>query len=141
MTLIKEEEIEQPVLNMVDRIQSIETRSIILTEEDKIAEHNFLESIHQKIEEAARKADSYTSDIPRPMHEQEQKTATEALLNTDFVKEKGEDIVIQTDVDTDHHFQKPENQPQKPKQLTKKQLEKKFKDELQRVKEKTSEKK
>ena len=58
------------------------------------------------------------------------------------IVEKEEDIIITTEnSDKEHHFQKPEDQPLKPKQLTKKQLEKKFKDELLRVKEKSDVKK
>jgi thiamine monophosphate kinase len=79
------------------------------------------------------------------MHEQQAEQAMPEEQDTDtgaastVIDKDEEDIVISTDASSgDHHFQKPTEQPQKPKQLTKKQLEKKFKDELQRVKEKGS---
>ena len=98
---------------------------------------------------ASKRTDEVVAEIPRPMHEQaevQQLSTIEVVppeLKDDSVTEKGEDIVINTDVTngTEHHFQKPEEQPLKPKQLTKKQLEKKFKDELQRVKDKSEIKK
>jgi segregation and condensation protein B len=125
---------------LIQALETIETRSIIHTEEDKNAQKEFLSQIHQKIEDASKRTDEVVADIPKPMHQQEQPIIEEVPqeLDSSTVLEKDEeDIVIDTGVSNgEHHFQKPEEQPQKPKQLTKKQLEKKFKDDLQRVKEK-----
>jgi hypothetical protein len=120
----------------------------VQTEEDKLAQKQFLEQIHNKIEQSSKRTDDVISEIPKPMHQQEsieqqenmESIETPAPLAGNSVVEKGEeDIVINTDESdgTQHHFQKPEEQPLKPKQLTKKQLEKKFKDELQKVKDKS----
>jgi len=133
---------------LLQALETIETKSIVQTEEDKLAQRTFLEQIHQKIDAASKRTDEVVADIPRPMHEQAEEqivsdvdTTTEIIppeLKSDSVMEKGEDIVINTDItnSNEHHFQKPEEQALKLKQLTKKQLEKKFKEELQRVKEK-----
>ncbi len=131
---------------LLQALETIETKSIVQTEEDKLAQKSFLDQIHQKIDAASKRTDEVVAEIPRPMHEQEHLESEEQIitehipqeLTGDSVTEKGEDIVINTDVPNgaEHHFQKPEDQTQKIKQLTKKQLEKKFKDELQRVKEK-----
>ena len=138
---------------LLHALETIETKSIIQTEEDKLAQKTFLDQMHEKIEAASKRTDEVVAEIPRPMHEQTeeqpvQNTETVAELvppelKGDSVTEKGEDIVINTDIPngSEHHFQKPEEQPQRPKQLTKKQLEKKFKEELQRVKEKSETKK
>jgi len=129
---------------LLQALETIKTRSIVQTEEDKLAEKTFLEQIHQKIDAASKRTDEVVAEIPRPMHEQaeiQQVSVVDEIpseLKSDSISEKGEDIVINTDVPNgaEHHFQKPEEQPHKPKQLTRKQLEKKFKEELQRVKEK-----
>jgi segregation and condensation protein B len=143
---VKEEEIiVDSKEKLLHTLETIETRKIVRTDDEKIAEQEFLSKMHQKIEEAAKKTDEYASDIPRPMHEQQAEQAMPEEQDTDtgaastVIDKDEEDIVISTDASSgDHHFQKPTEQPQKPKQLTKKQLEKKFKDELQRVKEKGS---
>jgi segregation and condensation protein B len=145
--------------NLLQALETIETKSIVQTEEDKLAQKQFLEQIHHKIDAASKRTDEVVADMPRPMHELEEEkeqtqsdipsedtsetSETPAPLRGNAVVEKDEDIVINTDIPngSEHHFQKPEEQPQKPKQLTKKQLEKKFKDELQRVKEKSENKK
>ena len=134
------EEIIDSKEKLLRALETIETKSIVRTEDEKSSQREFLDKMHQKIEEAAKRTDEYSSDIPKPMHEQEPVIEeTPPPLEGDAVVEKDEeDIVIETgETNAEHHFQKPEEQPQKPKQLTKKQLEKKFKDELQRVKEKS----
>jgi segregation and condensation protein B len=140
------EEIIDSREKLLKTLETIETRRIEYREEDKISEKAFLEQMHNKIEATSKRTDEYSADIPRPMHEQEPpqvplEAVTEQppeIIEGGAVKIKDdEDIVITTDsADGEHHFQKPEDQHLKPKQLTKKQLEKKFKDELQRVKEK-----
>jgi len=124
---------------LLQALETIETKSIVQTEEDKLAQKTFLEHIHQKIDAASKRTDEVVAEIPKPMHEQIQPVIGEVPpeLKNDSVIEKDEDIVINTDVSnsSEHHFQKPEERLQRPKQLTKKQLEKKFKEELQRVKE------
>jgi segregation and condensation protein B len=131
---------------LLHALETIETKSIVQTQEDKDSQKNFLEDIHQRIENASKNTDAVVAEIPRPMHEQEsentQNEEEPAKLEGNEVVEKEEDIIINTEVsDKEHHFQKPEDQPQKPKSLTRKQLEKKFKDELLRVKEKSDSKK
>ncbi|MGV8141637.1 MAG: SMC-Scp complex subunit ScpB [Candidatus Woesearchaeota archaeon] len=131
---------------LIQALETIETRKIVQTEEDKNAQEEFLTRIHQKIEDASKRTDEVISDIPKPMHQQEQQTAiaeSDLESNKDMIVDKDEEeIVIDTGVaNGEHHFQKPEEQPQKIKQLTKKQLEKKFKEELQRVKEKSEQQK
>ncbi len=141
----KPEEVTYSREKLLQALETIETKSIVQTEEDKVAQKEFLEKIHNKIDAASKRTDEVVAEIPRPMHEQVHTEPTidhvPPELDTDSITEKGEDIVINTDVnDAEHHFQKPEEQPQKVKQLTKKQLEKKFKEELQRVKEKSEKK-
>lgn len=134
---------------LLHALETIQTKSIVQTEEDKLSQKQFLEEIHKKIDDASKRTDEVAAEIPRPMHETAQpepepENAEDApqTLQGDTIEAKGEDIVINTDMmNGEHHFQKPEEQPQKLKQLTKKQLEKKFKEELQRVKEKTEHKK
>jgi len=133
---------------LLHALETIETKSITHTEEEKLSQKQFLDDIHQKIEQAARNTDEVVSEMPRPMYEENSapQPVIEAVppkLDSDSVIEKDEeDIVINTDSESgEHHFQKAMQQPQKIKQLTRKQLEKKFKDELQRVKEKTEQKK
>ena len=146
-TTLEEVNVPEEVIDSKEKLlrtlETIETKSIVRTEDEKSSQKEFLDKMHQKIEEAAKRTDEYSSDIPKPMHEQE--PVIEQVpppLEGDAVVEKDEeDIVIETgETNAEHHFQKPEEQPQKPKQLTKKQLEKKFRDELQRVKEKSEKK-
>jgi segregation and condensation protein B len=147
-TKLEEEKSEETPYSrekLLQALETIETKSIVQTEEDKIAQKTFLEQIHQKIDAASKRTNEVIAEIPRPMHEQAEvqqipiieEVPSESKGNS-IVKKDEEDIVINTDVPngSEHHFQKPEEQPNKPKQLTKKQLEKKFKEELQRVKEK-----
>jgi segregation and condensation protein B len=149
------EEIIDSKEKLLKTLETIETKSIVYTDDDKNSQREFLEQMNQKITDAAKRTDEYASEIPRPMHEQSQPEAPQVPLEaiTDQPSEKidtntinipdEEDIVINTDVETGshHEFQKATEQPQRIKQLTKKQLEKKFKDELQRVKEKSEQKK
>lgn len=144
----KTEEVPYSRERLLQTLETIETKSIVRTEEEKHAQEEFLKQIHHKIEDSAKRTDEVVSEIPRPMHEQEQikppniEQAPPPLQPDNIIVEKDEDIVINTDMSNgEHHFQKPEGQPNKPKTLTKKQLEKKFKEELQRVKDKSSEKK
>jgi segregation and condensation protein B len=136
---------------LLHALETIETKSITHTEEDKLAQKEFLNNMHQKIEQAARNTDEVVSEIPRSMKEEEE-VGIDAIEGTSenvippelegnaVIEKDDEDIVIDTtDSESgEHHFQKPAEQPQKQKQLTRKQLEKKFKDELQRVKDKSS---
>jgi segregation and condensation protein B len=132
---------------LLHALETIETKSIVQTDEDKTAQKEFLDNMHQKILNSAKRTDEVIAEIPKPMHQQEQpaldaeevppEVQSDAVLSKD-----DEDIVIDTGASNDaHHFQKPEEQPQKIKQLTRKQLEKKFKEELQRVKDKGDSKK
>lgn len=128
-------------------LEKIETKSITRTEEDKQAQTDFLSQIHQKIDAASKRTDEVIADIPKPMHQQEQhiepviEDVPPELKNDNVVEKDDGEIVIDTGVaNGEHHFQKAAEQPQKPKQLTKKQLEKKFKEELQRVKERSENK-
>jgi segregation and condensation protein B len=141
--------------NLLQALETIETKSIVQTEEDKVAQKEFLENIHQRIDAASKKTDEVVADIPKPVHETESTEQTQSIILSDdaqnipkplmgtAITEKDDDIVINTDIPngSEHHFQKPNEQPQKPKQLTKKQLEKKFKEELQQVREKSESKK
>ena len=142
----KPQEVTYSREKLLQTLETIETKSIVQTEEEKIAQKEFLSQIHHKIDEASKRTDEVIADMPRPMHETHTEPVIEDVppeLKSDTVVEKDEeDIVINTDFanGAEHHFQKPEEQPQKVKQLTKKQLEKKFKEELQRVKEKTEKK-
>ena len=137
---------------LLHALDTIETKSITHTEEEKQSQKRFLEDMHHKIEQAARNTDEVVAEMPRPAHEEEsQQNAPDAqfesheniippeLHGNAVVEKDDEDIVINTDSeDKDHHFQKATEQPHRPKQLTRKQLEKKFKEELQRVKEKAT---
>jgi segregation and condensation protein B len=142
----KPEEVTYSREKLLQTLETIETKSIVQTEEDKTAQKEFLHQIHQKIDAASKRTDEVIADIPRPMHETHTEPVIEEvppeLKSYTVVEKDEEDIVINTDVanGSEHHFQKPEEQPQKVKQLTKKQLEKKFKEELQRVKEKSEKK-
>ena len=138
---------------LLHALETIETKSIVQTEEDKLSQKQFLENIHKKIDEASKRTDEVVAEIPKPVHEMAQveqapenseikpAEGTPAPLEGIAITENEDDIIINTDsANGEHHFQKPEEQPQKIKSLTKKQLEKKFKEELQRVKEKTEHK-
>ncbi|HYD03948.1 MAG TPA: SMC-Scp complex subunit ScpB [Alphaproteobacteria bacterium] len=133
----KPEEVVYSREKLIEKLEGLETKSIHRTEEEKNAEKEFLDRIHSKIEQSAKKTDEVVSEIPRPMHEQP--VAPEGVeiqeISNDAVIEKGEDIQVNTDTPGEHHFQKPGEQP-KVKPMTKKQLEKKFKDELLRVRDK-----
>ncbi|MGV8172450.1 MAG: SMC-Scp complex subunit ScpB [Candidatus Woesearchaeota archaeon] len=133
---------------LLQALETIETKKIVYNEEDKDAQKQFLDNIHKKIEEAAKRTDEVVADIPRPAYQQEQPSPAAGNdevppeLHNDAIVENEDEIVIDTGVaNGEHHFQKPEEQRQKLKQLTKKQLEKKFKEELQRVKDKPENKK
>jgi segregation and condensation protein B len=144
----KQEETTYSREKLLHALETIQTKSIVQTEEDKLSQKQFLEEIHKKIDDASKRTDEVSSELPRPMHETIQAEPAPdsaedipAPIHGDVIEEKGEDIVINTDSESgEHHFQKPEQQPQKLKQLTKKQLEKKFREDLQRVKEKTEHK-
>ncbi|MGV8086211.1 MAG: SMC-Scp complex subunit ScpB [Candidatus Woesearchaeota archaeon] len=131
---------------LLHALETIETKSIVQTEEDKNNQKQFLEEMHKKIEDASKRTDDVISELPLQLHEEkpaviEAETIPKAIEGSAIV-ENEEDIIINTETANDeHHFQKPDEQIQKPKSLTKKQLEKKFKDELLRVKEKTESKK
>jgi segregation and condensation protein B len=132
---------------LLHSLETIETKSIIRTEEDKNKEKEFLDNMHQKIENASKRTDEVIAQLPIQIQEPEApavegEIVPKELEGTTVVEKNDEDIIINTEeTSKEHHFQKPEEQPQKPKQLTKKQLEKKFKDELLRVKEKSDSKK
>ena len=135
--------------NLLHALETIQTKSIVQTEEDKLSQKQFLEQIHKKIDDASKRTDEVVAEMPKPMHETEQgepiveEVPPTVQSDSDTILLKDEDIIINTDIPNgaEHHFQKPEEQPQKVKQLTKKQLERKFKEELQRVKEKSENKK
>jgi segregation and condensation protein B len=145
------EEIVDPKEKLLKTLETIETKSIVYTQEDKNAQDEFLEKMNQKIVDTSKRTDEYTADIPRPMHEQAEvpQVPLEAVMDqppeitdTGAVKIKDEeDIVINTDIGDSHHeFQKAEAQPQKPKTLTKKQLEKKFREDLLKARERIEKK-
>lgn len=142
-TLVAEDKPEEHTYSrekLIHALETIETKSIVQTEEDKSSQKEFLENMHKKIEDSAKRTDEVIGEIPRPMHQQEQVIQAEVPppdIHNDSISSKDEEIIIDTGTGNDtNHFQKPDEQPQKIKQLTKKQLEKKFKEELQRVKDK-----
>jgi len=103
--------------------------------------------MHKKIESSSKRTDEVISQLPMPIQEPspvaaEVEYVPEQLVGTTIIEKNEEDIIINTETTNDeHHFQKPDEQIQKQKKLTKKQLEKKFKEELQRVKDKSDNKK
>jgi len=148
-TLVAEEKPEEHTYSrekLIQALETIETKSIVQTEDDKNSQKDFLERMHQKIEDSAKRTDEVIGEIPRPMHQQEHPAQAEEVppeIDNDSIVSKDDgNIIIDTGVENgSHHFQKPDEQPQKIKQLTKKQLEKKFKEELRRVKDKGDQKK
>jgi segregation and condensation protein B len=139
---------------LIQALETIETKSITQSDEEKRLQSEFLENIHAKIEESSKRTDGVIAEIPKPMHQQEQyanqdgynihKSHHEQEVSENIQASASSDdeaIVIDTGTGNGiNQFQKPEEQPQKVKQFTKKQLEKKFKEELQRVKDKTEQK-
>jgi segregation and condensation protein B len=137
----KPQEIVYSREKLIERLETLETKSIQKSEEDNNSEKEFLEKISSKIDESSKRTNDIVSEIPKPMHSQNDslnQTSEVQIqeISNDVIVEKGEEIQINTDTPGEHHFQKPEEQ-QKVKPMTKKQLEKKFKDELLRVKEKS----
>ena len=145
--LNKEEETPYSREKLMHALETIETKSIVQTEEDKNNEKKFLEEMHKKIESSSKRTDEVISQLPMPIQEPspvaaEVEYVPEQLVGTTIIEKNEEDIIINTETTNDeHHFQKPDEQIQKQKKLTKKQLEKKFKEELQRVKDKSDNKK
>jgi segregation and condensation protein B len=132
---------------LLQTLETIETKKIVQTEDDKNAQREFLDRMHQKIIDSAKRTDEVIAEIPKPMHQQEQAAQPSEdvpleVHSETIIAKDDEDIVIDTGIANGvHHFQKPDEQPHKLKHFTKKQLEKKFKEELQRVKEKVEQKK
>lgn len=125
-----------------DKIQAIELKKWTETEEEKEGHKQFLEQIENKIKEAKEKNELFAQEIPTRVIEnvsstsEVQETSPDILNNT-----SGSTAVDETQIITQNPLiPEVQNHPQKPKSLTKKQLEKKFKDELLRVREKIEKK-
>jgi segregation and condensation protein B len=127
-----------------DKIAAIEVRKWTETEEEKEGHKQFLEQIENKIREAKEKNELLAQEIPRPTVDKpvEIQQTTEASSETIIESQNAEtseeviDNAIKGAQSETTVEQSIENVPTKPKSLTKKQLEKKFKDELLRVREK-----
>ena len=145
--------------NYPDKVQAIELKKWSETEEEKQGHKQFLEQIEGKIREAHEKNILLEQEIPKPtlgkLDEQspqqqipqsseisESETQIDDTI-IDVVSRKSTEPILdnesQSTTENTNQTQ-PENQPHKPKSLTKKQLEKKFKDELIRVREKMEKK-
>lgn len=120
---ILEEDFTMPEnIDIEKKIEHIEVKKWTQTEEEREQQRQFLEMIEEKIQEVKQKTASFEEDIPSPKRE----TAIEQTVIEEIANQAQQEA--------------PDNPPieenKRPKSLTKKQLEKKFKDELLRVREK-----
>lgn len=128
-----------------DKISAIELRKWTETEEEKQGHRQFLEQIEHKIQEVKEKNKLLAEEIPRPALEkpiEQPQIIQESLPETQTADINPETIPnVDVQVASQETVQpQAEIHPHKPKSLTKKQLEKKFKDDLIRVREKMEKK-
>jgi len=148
--------------NDSDKVQAIELRKWSETEEEKQGHKQFLEQIEGKIREAHEKNVLFGQEIPKPtLGKPEEQIPQQQILQLSEVSESETQIDNAVADTTSEKSEEPmtenvsqsaienvnqanqtqhEDRPHKPKSLTKKQLEKKFKDELIRVREKMEKK-
>jgi len=138
-----------------DKIHAIEVRKKTETEEEKAAHETFLTDIEKRLIEVAEKNKQLAEEIPRPaLHEpgdiqpplQSQNSEPDVThititQNVESLKDDNAQEMAQPGVEGAIPLN-PEAEITKPKHksLTKKQLEKKFKDEILRVREKAEKK-
>jgi segregation and condensation protein B len=113
-----------------NKIEAINIMKRTETEEEKQAYANFLGEMEKKLDEVSQKNAALEQDIPKPMHMQESDTPSS----------------MTDDLPAEHPVPPSDLPPQQPeenikdiekrKSLTKKQLEKKFKDDILKVREK-----
>lgn len=109
-------------IDIEKKIEHIEVKKWTQTEEEREQQRQFLEMIEGKIQEVKQKTEYFEKDIPSPKRE----TAIEQTVIEEIANQAQQEAPDKPPIE--------ENK--KPKSLTKKQLEKKFKDELLRVREK-----
>lgn len=123
--------------NVTDKVAAIDVKKWTETEEEKEGHKQFLSQIDNKLKEAQEKNRLLEADIPRPAIPQditsseiEQRTDVQNILSTDQQSPSSDENATPVQPDT----------TPRPKSLTKKQLEKKFKEELMKVREKMEKK-
>ncbi|GIU69405.1 MAG: hypothetical protein KatS3mg002_0641 [Candidatus Woesearchaeota archaeon] len=128
------------------KIEHIELKKLSETEEEIVEKRTFLEKIENKILEIKQKNEILEKEIKIPTIENT--NLAETTIEEKIIEEKTDNNDSKQDIDKEQNEEKIENkksttennntiiEQKKNKSLTKKQLEKKFKEELQRVKQK-----
>lgn len=127
---------------LLGKLEVIEIRKRITNEDDAKNQESFFNDFDKRISDVSKRTDDITADMPkRNIFAQSE---TEEGINTENLEQGA---TAETDETSDPNPQSielnsiPEHHPLKPKSMTKKQLEKKYKDELIKVKEKMDKKK
>lgn len=126
-----EEDVKVPEnIDIEKKIEHIEVKKWTETEEEREQQRQFLEMMEGKIQEVKQKTTSFEEEIPSPKREV-------TIIEETIIEE----IPEQPQEGTTVHDNLPTEENKRPKSLTKKQLEKKFKDDILRVRDKMQNKK
>lgn len=132
----------------VNKIEAIALRKRTETDEEKDAYQNFLNDMEKKLEEIKEKNNSL--EIPKPAYQQDERNDS-SLNYANHISDASQSEISETMPQSDLPIELPSQEPrsdispmseeniisvEKRKSLTKKQLEKKFKDDILKVREK-----
>ena len=131
------EEIEQPKEEKRSIVDAINVKKKTESEEEKLSQQEFLHKIEEKISAVQEKNVQFSEEIPAPRTDELQEaSASPQPLDATQVQE----VNAKQPAEGTAQPTQEEQKAKKPKSLTKKQLEKKFREELQRVREKMEKK-
>ena len=124
-------------LTINEKIEHIEVKRWTETEEEKDSHHKFLELIEGKIQDVQQKNALFEEELPSPKREVTIIEETVIGVHDDTNNANEENDALEQAEKIEQPVQE---DAKKPKSLTKKQLEKKFKDDILRVREKMDKK-
>ncbi len=131
-----EEDIKVPEnIDIEKKIEHIEVKKWTETDEEKEQQRQFLDMMEGKIQEVKQKTAIFEEEMPSPKRE------VTIIEETIIAVPKNEEVPESSEKENPKNYAEATQEDNKrPKSLTKKQLEKKFRDELLRVREKMEKK-